>query len=157
MATQMKLHKVQQWHYVHRLLVCRLFHQQINSVVEIANQGNNKQTCMAGRTQPYTTTSRQFTQYLTRDTYMSRQQQPSSTAAACHHHTVLLRHVSTGNGVEQNKRRKKGFKISPLELKSSRYVMSPTLASLMVDKIWNGEDITSGSTQGLIIDAKPGQ
>ncbi len=146
MSCQIK-NSVCQWHTLHRALVIRFTSttQQSNHQSETTiktNHASKNHLCnrlpVGHNQQTHHTTCRH-------KVFLSTPNANTRVPQRCLSTTPL--HASS----------KKKYKHSPLKQRSSRYVISTELASLMVDKIFRGESISSQKTQRLIIDVNPGK
>ena len=144
MSSQMKLTTCQ-WHSLHRALVCRLYHTGQQS------DGRSNQTRVCHMSHPHNTNSRPVVS-------MARDYSQYTSRRDC---TCRIRVQSVSRPLWRVPERCASTKTSSgktksniLSLKSSRYVLTQEMASLLIDKIWHGESIPSDR---LIIEVNPGK
>ncbi|XP_072031988.1 dimethyladenosine transferase 2, mitochondrial-like [Amphiura filiformis] len=159
MSCQIK-HSVCQWHTIHRVLVSRFSstgQQQSNNHLEsnhrvIQTQPCDRHTLCAISAEPSTRHSQQtlHTTNCIQRTFLSVPDVNTRVVHRC------LSTTPPNAASKKDSKSSKKYKHNPLTARTSRYVLTPELASLLVDKIWNWDSVSSESTQSLIIDVNPG-
>ena len=142
MTSQMKLTTCQ-WHSLHRALVCRLYHTNQQS----DGRSNLTHACQMSHlhntnSKPIVLLTRHYSQYRRDCTCITRVRSMSRPLWRVPERCASRK---TSEGKTMN---------NIFSLKSSRYVLTPEMASLMIDKIWHGESIPSDR---LIIEVNPGK